>query len=256
MIKKSRGSEALMQEHSWSNPFKVFSGTRPKFWAAASIVLALLLLAPGAFAQAGDPRLTFFGGGSFLEGDRSFNIPDARRSNYATGGKIGVRGTVDLASNWAVEGAYSYGTNNLRVINPLFPATPRAFGVRVHQITGNLLYLLAGGQSNIRPFLTVGGGLARYSPTSAAKDDASFRFIDEPATIDSNTKFDFNFGGGVEAKATDWLGVRFDLRDHITPIPRFGVPEAPAAGIADFYPVSGIINDVEVSAGIVFYFHR
>jgi len=260
MIRKSRGSEVSMQGHPGSDAAaarSLVNHRRPGFWAVLSAALALLLLAPSAFAQDSNPRVTFFGGGSFLKGERSFTIGgDPKRSEFAAGGKFGVRGTMDLNDHWAAEAAYSYGTNNLRIQEIATPIRERDYGVRVHQLTGNLLYLWGGSHSRFRPFLTAGAGLSRFNPTSEAKSLASLRFVDEPAPINSNSKFNFNYGGGVEARAGDVLGIRFDLRDHLSPIPRFGVPEAPTAGVADFFPVSGMVHDVEASVGIVIYFHR
>lgn len=230
---------------------------RPKLYAAANAVLALLLLAPGAFAQAGNPRVSVFGGGSFLKADRAFTVGgDVKRSNFAKGGKFGIRGTVDLDPHWAVEGAYSYGTNNLRIFDIGTPTRVRAFGSRVHQITGNVLFFVADSKSRLRPFATAGFGLSRFAPTSRAKAAAAVEFVDAPATIQSVSKFEFNYGGGVEAKASGRFGLRFDVRDHIAAIPRFGIPQVPTAGVADFFPVSGAAHDVEVSAGLVIYLGR
>ena len=228
-----------------------------RFYGAASALLVFLLLPLGAVAEDGNLSVSVFGGGSFLKGERNFIIGgDPKRSDFAKGGKFGARGTAQLNSHWAVEGAYSYGTNNLRIFDIGTPTRERAFGTRIHQVTGNALYYLGGSTSKVRPFVTAGGGLMRFGPTTAAKTAATIRFIDEPATISADNKFEFNYGGGVEAKASDLWGLRFDVRDHLAGIPRFGIPQVPTAGIADFFPVSGAVHDVEVSAGIVIYFRR
>lgn len=225
-------------------------------WAAQGMLL-LFLFAGTAWGQAGNARLTFFGSGSFLKGERSFTVGGApKRSNFASGGRIGGRFTVDLGEHWALEGAYAYGTNNLRIQDVGTRTITRSFGTRIHQFTGNASYYFSDSSSSIRPFVTAGVGLMRLNPTGKAKNQAAIEFVDAPATIQSNTKFEFNFGAGLEAAATDRFGLRLDLRDHLAGIPRFGVPQAPSAGVADFFPVSGAINDVEASAGIVIYFGR
>lgn len=222
-------------------------------WVAAGALLMFVFAGRGAVAQT-NARVEVFGGGSFLKGERAFTIGgDPKRSNFASGGKIGGRFTVDLDSHWAVEGAYDYGTNNLRIVDVGPPTITRAFGTRVHQLTGNASYYLFEPKSRVRPFATAGIGLIRFNPTSGAKSQAAIEFVDAPATLMSNTKFEFNFGAGVEATAGDRFGLRFDLRDHLAGIPRFGVPQAPTAGVADFFPVSGAVQDVELSAGIVFH---
>jgi outer membrane protein with beta-barrel domain len=227
-------------------------------YVIAVAVLISLLIPRGAFAQEGSPRVTVFGGGSFLKGDRSFVVGgDIKRSNFANGGKVGARGTWDLDSHWALEGAYGYGSNNLRIID--FNGTTtveRGSGTRVHQIIGNALYYLSEPKSKFRPFLTGGGGLMRFNPTSQAKTAAAAKFVDEPATITADNKFEFNFGGGVETEVSKVFGWRLDLRDHLARIPRFGVPQAPTAGVADFFPVSGAVHNVEASVGVVIYLGR
>lgn len=225
-------------------------------YLAAAGLLVFIFAAKCAWAQTErDLRVTVFGSGSFLKGDRSFTIDGApKRSNFATGGKIGGRVTGDLNAHWAVEGAYGYGTNNLRIIDVGPPTITRSFGTRLHQFTGNALYYFSEPKSRFRPFVTAGLGVVRFNPTSKAKSQATVEFVDAPATISGNTKVEVNFGAGVEAPIGEHFGARFDLRDHVSGIPRFGIPQAPAAGIADFFPVSGAVNNIETSIGIVFHF--
>lgn len=230
-----------------------------KAWMYLAGLLSLLILfPPGLLAQNGDARVEIFAGGSFLKADRTFIIDGTpKETDYAKGGIFGGRFTVDLSKNFAVEAAYGGGTNNLRVFDRVTPLIERGFGVRVHRFTGNALYYIGGNEAPSRFFVTAGAGLVRFGPTSDAKSAAAIAFIDEPAAIDANTKVDFNFGGGFESKLTDVFGVRLDVRDHMAPIPRYGVPEAPAPGILDFFPVSGLAHNWETSIGIVFHLgHR
>lgn len=229
-------------------------GRRRKSYGVAGAALMLLLLAPRAVAQEGNPRVIPFGGGSSLKRERSFTVGgDAKRTSFARGGKFRVRGKVDLTSHWAVEGASSYGRNNLRVFDLGTTTRERAFGTRVHQVVDNPLYLFAGSKSNFRPFLTAGAGLIRYSPTDKARGAPAINFSDKPATISRSSNTQFSYGRGVETKVGRWFGLRLDLRDHVSGIPRFGVPRTPAAGVTDFFSVSGSVHDVEASAGFVIY---
>jgi hypothetical protein len=220
------------------------------------VCIILLLVTPSILAQELNPRLTIFSSGSFLEGARSFTMNgDPFRSEFATGAKIGFRGTVDVADNWALEATYSHGSNNLRIVNLAAPpAVERGFGTRVHQLTGNVLYFVSPAGDRVRVFGTVGMGLSRFSPTDAARTLAAhLAFIGEPAVISSNNAFNFNMGGGIEAKVNDRWGVRVDLRDHISPIPRFGVPQTATGPGVDFFPVDGTVHNAEVSVGVVIY---
>jgi hypothetical protein len=86
------------------------------------------------------------------------------------------------------------------------------------------------------------------------KGVAANNFITLPTRISSDTKFGANLGGGVEGKLAERVGLRLDLRDHLVGIPRFGVPETPLNPGGAFYPVSGLLNNVELGIGAVFYF--
>lgn len=234
---------------------------RKSTFGTATIVLALAALAvfaPGARAQ-GNPRVTLFGSASWVQAERNFVISgDTFRSNFAKGGKVGARGTLDLTDTWAIEATYAVGTNNLRIAE-LSGSTvrERAFGVRVHQLTGNSLFFFTVPVVPVRPFVVVGGGLMKYSPTDAAKLFAATReFVDEDALIRATNKPEVNFGFGVEARVINRLGVRVDVRDHITQVPRFGVPKTSSGPGSDFFPVSGITHNVEVSVGVVIYLTR
>src|SRR5262249_8045345 len=105
-----------------------------------------------------------------------------------------------------------------------------------------------------RPFATFGIGVYRWSPTDDAKGVASVNFLTGPTRISSSTKFGVNFCGGLEGKMSEHLGVRFDLRDHLIGIPRYGVPETPLNPGGAFYPISGLLNNIEIGIGAVFYF--
>src|SRR5262249_32967690 len=206
-----------------------------RFYVAAGALLMSLFLPRGAFAEDGTPRVTLFGGGSFLKGERNFVVDgDTKRSNFANGGIGGAPGTDDLGSQSAVEGAYSYGANNLPILDIGATTRERGFGTRVHQITGNVLYYVGEPKSKFRFFATGGAGLMRFNPTDKAKTAAALEFVDEPATITSDNKAQFNYGGGVETEVSKGFGLRVDFRDHVSAIPRFGVPQVKTAGVADF----------------------
>jgi hypothetical protein len=63
----------------------------------------------------------------------------------------------------------------------------------------------------------------------------------------------FNFGAGVEAPLTQQFGLRFDLRDHLSSLPKYGVPQTSSAPGASFYPVDGRAQNIELTIGVVFY---
>ena len=48
--------------------------------------------------------------------------------------------------------------------------------------------------------------------------------------------------------------MRLDFRDHVTGIPRFGLPEIATSPTAPFFPVQGRAQDFEISTGLTYYF--
>ena len=103
-------------------------------------------------------------------------------------------------------------------------------------------------------FDTSGIGSLRFSPTSEAKALAlNDEFIDDPTQLVSTRKLTVAFGGGIEARFSRWLGLRFDVKDHISAVPRFGVPQTSSGPGGIFFPVDGVLHNIEVGVGIVFF---
>jgi len=229
------------------------TGGRKPYWGAFIGCLVVLIL-PRASAQDLNPRITILGGASLVSGSRTFVIGShVFATQFENGVKFGVRGTVDVREHWGAEGTYSFGTNNLQVTQ-VAPPVVQIFDVHLHQFTGNALYFFTARDSLLRPFVTAGVGVSRFSPTGDAKLAAALLFLNQPAIIAATSEFNFNFGAGIETRPWDHFGLRFDFRDHVTGIPRFGLPENPTSPAAPFFPIHGRVQDVELSAGFVYYF--
>ncbi len=211
-------------------------------------VLALGLTAP-AMAQNFNPRVTIFVAGSFLRGDKAFIADDDPfLSEFDNSARIGFRGTGDLTDFWALEVTYAFTRHDLGIFKlDEFPPEEQRFPISVHQFFGNGLYYFSSPDKTLRPFVTVGIGWTRFSPTDQAKVIAlADEFIADRARLASSDRFGLAFGVGIEGRVNRWVGVRTDLRDYVTGIPRFGWSEFS-------FPVSGSIHNVEVSVGVVFY---
>ena len=225
---------------------------------ACSAMVVVFLAAPAVFAQILNPRITISGGGSIVKADRTFTAGgETFNTEFANGGRAKARLTLDLTKHFSVEGVYGFGTSNLRVNELGGNPKQQAFGVREHEVQFNILHFFTGSGSHVRPFLTTGVGAARFGPTDAAKTSAAVdEFINAPAQISASNKISLAIGGGIEGRFSRWLGLRVDLRDHISAVPTFGLPQtAPTAGAA-FFPVSGIVHNIHAEAGIVFYLWR
>jgi hypothetical protein len=205
-------------------------------------------------SEVSSERIGVYGSGSFAAGERVFVADDDDfLTNYKRGGKFGVRFSADFSDRWAGELSYSVGRNNLRVNRLDPPRTLRTFRTVFHQFAGNgSLYFRPVGDE-LRPFITLGLTLARFNPTNDAQTLAAQNFLGDPTRIGPSTKLGINFGGGFEAAANEWLGIRVDLKDHVFGVPRFGLPEEPLNPGGVFYPISGAIHNIEVGVGAVFY---
>ena len=227
------------------------SVAKKQLWVGLFLVLSASLQAQEASA-----RITVFGAGSLLKGERNFLLfGEGFRTEYDTGGKAGLRATVDLSNKWALEGAYSFGSNTWHVTEELGTPTAehRAFSIHQHRLTGSLLRFLNSSSDRVSFFVLVGGGLVRFSPTDGARRRAAHEFVNNPApNIQADNKWSAHLGTGFEAKLAEHWGVRLEVEDHISPIPRFGLPKTNPGGGADFYPVSGVIQDIEPSFGLVY----
>jgi len=224
----------------------------PSLWLAFLMLLAVA--APDVAAQ-GNPRITIFGGGSFLQGDRSFVVSgDNFTTEFITGGKLRARASLDLTSHWTLEADYTFGRNNFRVNEMGTTPAQRDFGIRVNNVTLNLVRFFTASKRRFRPYLGTGIGWVRYSPTDAAKNLAlTGEFIGAPANLTATNDFSIPFGGGIEFRFSRWLGTRIDVRDNISRVARFGVPTTPGGPGGAFFPVDGITHNVQVEIGVVFF---
>ncbi len=221
-------------------------------------LLVALAVVPNAFAHP-NPRITVLFGGSFLSGERAFVVNgDPFISQFLNGGKFRLRGSLDLTSHWTLEGDYSIGRNDQRITEESGGIlVNRDFGVTVGQVQLNFVRFFTDNESRIRPFFSAGLGMVRFNPTDEAKLLAlGGDFIDDPTQLDSSIEVSFTVGGGIEARLSRWLGIRFDLKDHMSAIPRFGLNETSSGPGGIFFPVSGVVHNVEAAGGIVFYFFR
>jgi len=213
-----------------------------------------VLLGSSAFAQGFDPRISLLLGASLPSGSRTFVVgPSVFDSEFQNGAKLGLRGAVNIGEHWGAEATYSFSADGLQ-ITQVAPAIVQNFGVHVDEFTGNALFFFTGHERFLRPFLTAGLGGSHFSPTDNAKLMAATNFLGQRAVISGSSEFDFNFGAGIEARPWEHFGVRFDLRDHVTGFPTFGLPQAATGPNAPFFPVSGRVQDVELTAGFVYHF--
>ena len=224
-------------------------------WVACALLVAAAVV-PNALAHP-NPRITILFGGSFIAGERAFDLNgDSFVSQFLNGGKFRLRGSLDLSKHWTLEGDYSFGRNDQRITQDIGGVIEqRDFKVTVGQVQLNFVRFFTDNESRIRPFFSFGLGAVRFNPTDEAKLAAlSGDFLADPTLLTPSIDISVAVGGGLEARLNRWLGLRFDFKDHMSPIPRYGLEESSSGPGGIFFPVSGILHNVEAAGGIVFYF--
>ncbi len=224
-------------------------------WVVCALLVAAAVV-PNALAHP-NPRITILFGGSFVSGERAFDLNgDSFVSQFLNGGKFRLRGSLDLSKHWTLEGDYSFGRNDQRITQDIGGVIEqRDFKVNVGQVQLNFVRFFTDNESRIRPFFSAGLGAVRFNPTDEAKLAAlSGDFLADPTQLTSSIDISVAVGGGLEARLNRWLGLRFDFKDHMSPIPRYGLEESSSGPGGIFFPVSGILHNVEAAVGIVFFF--
>jgi opacity protein-like surface antigen len=142
------------------------------------------------------------------------------------GFRFGFRIGLNTYRYMGFEFGYAYNRSQLHYDGP--PVTEQ--GMAIHQGFGDGLIYATPEGSRIRPFAAAGLQFSNFVPPGAS---ASYG--------QGETKFGFNYGGGVKVKvAENWL-VRFDFRQYETGKPSFGVLEP-----------HGRLFQNEISAGFAF----
>jgi hypothetical protein len=226
--------------------------------AVLGVICLIAFAGLAAYAQEGegvDPRATFFAGASLLGGGRTFFIgPEGFNTKFQNGGKFGFRGDFNIRDHWAIEGTYGFESDGLNVARTSPVQSTTNFGVHIHQLEANGIYYFNARGARFRPFATAGIGIMRYNPTGDARLAAGTQFLDQPVVLHGETHPDFVPGVGVEALIVNHIGARFDFRDHITGLPRFGLPENAQSANGPHYPISGMVSNWEFSVGVTYHF--
>ncbi|MBI3680234.1 MAG: outer membrane beta-barrel protein [Acidobacteria bacterium] len=170
-------------------------------------------------------ELGFHGGASRLNNSSLGFLPGARpipRYSLTNGWRFGFRTTLNTWRYFGQEIGYGYNRTQLRE-----ETSATQNGMAIHQGSYNLLAYATREGSKIRPFAAGGGHFNSYTPPGTSVTSGG-----------ANTKFGFNYGGGVKVKVSPIFAIRLDMRYY-----RNGKP-------FDFLEGrSGLIGQLELSMG-------
>jgi opacity protein-like surface antigen len=221
-----------------------------------ALIVAGALFVSVATARAQDYRFFLMGGGANLFDTRIFTSTAGfqYRSEYVTGGKFTIGLEVPHGKHLGIEGSYAVGHDNLCITGLTINPTEAGYGIWNHRVSLNLVAHARKPILRVQPYATAGVEYDRFTPTRAAVDRVTTQgFTGTTAVLQHDNKMGVNFGGGFEWKVMGPILVRLDVRDHLTGSPTFGLKSQTSGG-QKIFSVSGLAQNLEYSAGIVFRF--
>jgi opacity protein-like surface antigen len=169
--------------------------------------------------------------------------------NFASGYIVGARITENLGDRFGAELEYNLANQQLRFTH-LTPALAQLdVQHRVHGISYTVLVYGTDRKHKLRPYGAVGPGIAFYDAygSSVAKAVAA------GVPIKDRWQMGAVVGGGVKYRATKNTGFRFDVRDHFTGVPSYGLPEKGADQKAALLP-EGKLHNWQFNVGFFYSF--
>jgi hypothetical protein len=224
------------------------------------LIAAVALCLASTAARAQNSLVFVTAGGTTFGDARQFQeafVP--YNTGYANGGggNAGFEMPLKKSKVFGLEFAYGYSQNNLRLTNDSTnPVETKSYGLRDNRFSGDLVVHYPSAFHNARPYFVAGAEYDHYSPTSAATSLATTTGFGYYPTAKLSSEGDggVNFGGGIDYKLTEKVGLRLDVRDHFTSSPTLGLPYGPTLTSPAWYPVSGKASNIEYSIGIVYHF--
>ena len=236
-----------------------------KLAIAASILLASVLAMPAqtkssSAAKKTTTTSTTSGGDKYeIELFGGANFPSAQSQSpfqrVVNGGVGGFRVTENIWNYVSLEQTgMVHGVANLQWNVP-GTADKYSLGARLRQFQFNPVFHFTPREARIRPFVTAGFGFDFFGVTDDARRQVGtgqFTPFKQVVNLESQFKPAFNYGGGVKAKMTDRIGLRFDIRGISTASPDYGVPTSGPAN-AILYTRTTPLNSLQTTAGITLY---
>ncbi len=184
---------------------------------------AILALACAASAAGQIVEVSGFVGLSHILDNSLGQLPAGGEVRFDSGFRAGARVGLNRGAFVGHEFTYAYERHDLEVDD-------REQSVAAaHQFFYNVLFHLTPQKVAVRPFVTAGGGVSRF--TSGGQG----AFSDDRPSI----KPGLNYGGGVKLRMGKAVGARFDVREHLFDKPAW----------ADVVGLSGKLWSLEYSAG-------
>jgi opacity protein-like surface antigen len=232
--------------------------------ATPILTLVAFSLALPAFGQTYDYDVAedielnaFFGISAWTSNEFKIGLPQASppingKFNLLKAWRPGVRFNVYNNGRWGEEFYFSYENNRFQYLRG---ASFTSLPIQIYNFGFNTLYYLDPDlNAKLRPFLTFGLGATVYKPTEEAEVDAEDPAIGNLPGFGQSNEFSFNYGVGFKQRLNKRVGFRMDLKHFIGRNPSFSMSRHSNNPSEPVFPNVGAINNLEVTAGLVFYF--
>jgi len=242
-------------------PHMIITGVNPMFKKLRVLMLLAVVIGlaiPGLAADEKKYRFEFFGGVSYpISKNFTVSYPQADqpfegKQDWSIGPRGGVRMGIEGARHWGQDYTFSYGTNatDIRANDASF-----SFTNHFYEATTNVLYYpksFVGRKTNF--FLTAGLGAMWVNINRDAVNEAINPGGAGIGEIRNEVKFSFNAGAGVRIRLNERFGIRFDVRDYMSPAIRYGLPESSSDPNAIVFPVENTQHQLFGSVSLVIHF--
>ena len=197
------------------------------------------------------------GDGSFItpiEGGGTKNVS----LDSDTGSLFGLRITENLGEHFGAELEYALTDQPSQFTGLQSSISRLDMKQKIHKIAYSMLVYPLKQDQKVRPYGSLGVGASSFQVSADPEAEALQQGID----LKDRWKLAFSYGTGVKIQIRQPWGIRFDLRDHVTSVPNFGLPEQAnpvhclALGCeagAGFRP-DGTFHNWQISVGLMYTF--
>jgi hypothetical protein len=171
--------------------------------------------------------------------------------SYESGYQVGVRINQNLNEYWGADLEYSFANQFLRYTN-LSPSIQNlSLDQYQHNLSYDVSYLPRARTKRLRPYVDVGIGAGWFYLPGRVKKDA----LELGLRLRDSWAFVFNVGGGFTYLVQDQYAITFDVKDRISRIPSYGLPESARVVNGQYQPgiaLNGRLQNLQFNLGFTF----
>ena len=181
------------------------------------------------------------GGGSFYNSREITNSRGNANAGFDNGWAASVNIGNNMYSHVGGELRYTYLNNQAKL--DAGSATAK-FDAASHALHYDLLFHATDVNSNVRPYVAVGGGVKWFTGTGT---ETAVQPLSNIALLTKTTEVKglLSVGGGVKFRLTNRILLRLDVHDYLTPFPTKVITPSPGSSSP-----GGLFNNIVATAGI------